>query len=62
MSVQLKHEPRGVCRDFMVRKCSEEVIRGGPALLSVGVLTSLSARERAGDFLFYDGTLNQETE
>ena len=35
---------RGVCRDFMVRKCSEEVIRGGPALLSVGT----DIPERAG--------------
>jgi len=35
---------RGVCRDFMVRKCSEEVIRGGPALLSVGT----DNPERAG--------------
>ena len=36
---------RGVCRDFMVRKCSEEVIRGGPALLSVG--TDIFKRARA---------------
>ena len=35
---------RGVCRDFMGRKCSEEVIRGGPALLSVGT----DIPERAG--------------
>ena len=34
----------GLCRDFMVRKCSEEVIRGGPALLSVGT----DIPERAG--------------
>ena len=40
----------GLCRDFMVRKCSEEVIRGGPALLSVGTDIPERARERAGVF------------
>ena len=35
---------RGVCRDFMVRKCSGEVVRGGSALLGVGT----DIPERAG--------------
>ena len=40
----------------MVRKCSEEVIRGGPALLSVG--TDIPERAE-GDFLVNDVTFNQ---